>query len=95
MFGTSGAGKSTLMEILHTINPYITIHQKDTTRVPRKTESKEGATDLRFVKDFNKENYDLVYHKYGQYYGVRRDLLLKAFQNIINSYIRKSTSNIL
>ncbi len=81
VFGTSGAGKSTLMEILHKINSNITIHQKDTTRNPRKTESKEGATDLRFVKDFKTEDYDVAYHKYGNYYGIRRDLLLKAFEN--------------
>lgn len=81
VFGTSGAGKSTLMEILHKINPNITIHQKDTTRNPRETEAKEGATDLRFVKNFKTEEYDVIYHKYGNYYGIRRDLLLKAFEH--------------
>jgi guanylate kinase len=81
VFGTSGAGKSTLMEILKKINPNITVHQKDTTRKPRKTESSDGALDLRFVEDFKSEDYDVVYHKYGNYYGIRREVLLKAFEN--------------
>ena len=81
VFGSSGAGKSTLMEILRKINANITIHQKDTTREPRKTESADGATDLRFVKELKQEDYDIIYHKYGNYYGIRRDLLIKAFEN--------------
>lgn len=81
IFGSSGAGKSALMEILQKISPNITIHRKDTTRQPRKTENSEGALDLRFVKELNAEEYDLIYHKYGNYYGIRKDSLLDAFKN--------------
>lgn len=81
VFGTSGAGKSILMDILHKINPNITINKKDSTRKPRISESKKGSIDLRFVKHLKKEDYDVIYHKYSNFYGIRRDTMLKAFQN--------------
>jgi guanylate kinase len=81
VFGTSGAGKSTLIEILHKISENITVHRKDTTREPRPTEDGKEVLDLRFVRELNKDDYDVIYHKYSHYYGIRRDLLIKAFQN--------------
>lgn len=78
---SSGSGKSIIIEILQKISKNITIHKKDTTRLPRKTENKECCLDLRFVKEFNKEDCDIIYHKYDHYYGIRRDQLIKAFEN--------------
>jgi guanylate kinase len=80
VFGTSGAGKSSLITLLKKIDPKITIHQKDTTRLPRKTESKEGSLDLKFVNKLKKEDYEIIYYKYGNYYGIRKDILKQSYK---------------
>src|SRR3989338_7219514 len=140
VFGTSGAGKSTLMEILHKINSNITIHQKDTTRNPRKTETKEIhfiiMRDIHAIQQFKymypdvkaiyihtdpkeipkrlqeREGVDFnerlkrVKEEFNEFVenNISFDHVIvnfwdlkdaqKQIQNIINSYIRKSTSKI-
>lgn len=86
-YGSSGSGKSSLIEIVEKIASNITVHRKDTTRKPRPNENPDKSLDLRFLsqKDFDTNTrsgeYDLVYEKYGGLYGVRRDQLIKAFEN--------------
>lgn len=79
IFGASGSGKSTILRLLQKISPNVSIHRKDSTRPPRKTEPKEGTIELRFVKILNNEEYDIIYPLYGHLYGVRKNLLMKAF----------------
>ena len=87
VYGSSGSGKSTLIETVQKVAPNITVHRKDTTRQPRETESLDGTLDLRFLdrtefdKNTEKGEYDVVYEKYGNLYGIRKDQLNKAFEN--------------
>lgn len=88
VFGSSGSGKSTLIELLQKIDPTVTVHQKDTTREHRPgVEAPEGTSDLRFItlEEFEerrkKGEYAMVYHTYGNFYGVQQDQLTRAFEN--------------
>lgn len=82
LYGVSGTGKSRVMDVLAMANSAITVHVKDTTRVQRE----DAERDLRFLSEEEfRENtangeYDVVYHKYGHFYGVRRDILIRAFE---------------
>lgn len=82
LYGVSGTGKSRVMDILAMANSAITVHVKDTTR----TQRDEVERDLRFITEdeFRDNNtngeYEVVYHKYGHFYGVRRDRLRVAFE---------------
>lgn len=83
VFGSSGAGKTKLIELVRQLAPNITVHKKDTTRQVRLNEDPEKSIDLRFIPreefETNREDYDVIYTKYGELYGVRRDQFLKAF----------------
>ena len=86
IYGVSGAGKSAFLEILREINLNISIHKKDTTR---KADEKEiidnEISELNFIarKDFKRKRkegiYELVYMKYGNYYGVIKEQINRAF----------------
>ena len=84
VFGSSGAGKTTLLELVRQLAPNVTVHRKDTTRKPRLNEDPSKSIDLRFVSreefEAHRTEYDVVYTKYGDLYGVRRDQLIKAFE---------------
>jgi len=74
LYGASGSGKSTLLKKIVGIKG-VSIHRKDTTRMPRSREDPEGTFELRFLKKLDKKDYTLVYKQYGDYYGIRRDLI--------------------
>lgn len=76
LYGASGSGKSTLLHFLK--KKGFSIHTKDTTRPPRKTESGKETLELRFLDKLHRENYAVIYKQYGYLYGVRKDLLKKA-----------------
>ncbi|MDX2154025.1 MAG: hypothetical protein SFV54_25015 [Bryobacteraceae bacterium] len=81
LYGVSGSGKSTVMKILGLVNKALTVHTKDSTRKPGTNED-----DLRCISEdefrANEANgvYELIYYKYGNYYGIRRDQLRDAFE---------------
>jgi guanylate kinase len=82
LYGVSGTGKSTVIDILSMANKALSVHVKDTTREQRQ----EKERDLRFMSEeefrerSSKGEYEVIYHKYGHFYGVRRDTLLTAFE---------------
>ncbi len=80
LYGASGSGKSTLLRFIKN-RKGCSIHQKDTTRPPRKNENSTGVLELRFQKKLTPANYNLIYKQYGYFYGVRKDLIDKAIKN--------------
>ncbi|HBU07087.1 MAG TPA: hypothetical protein DEB09_03300 [Candidatus Magasanikbacteria bacterium] len=83
IYGASGVGKSMITKMVKSFisDLKITIHRKDTTRSPRKGESKSGTDDLGFVKKMSNNKYAVIYNYCGHKYGVRNDLLNKAFMD--------------
>ena len=85
--GSSGSGKSALIELLEESSYNVSVHRKDSTREHRPNESPEGTLDLRFLdqatfeKNRKRGKYDIVYEKYGNLYGIRKDQLTEAFEN--------------
>ena len=79
VFGASGSGKSTLLDIITQICPQATVHRKLTTRKIRPGESAQNAKDLVFVDEVDPRKCEVVYRKFGNDYGVRKDLLRQAF----------------
>jgi len=80
IYGASGSGKSTILTLIKNIKN-VSIHQKDTTRPPRKKENINKILELRFKNDLNENDYLLIYKQYGYFYGVRKDLISKAIEN--------------
>ncbi len=80
VYGASGSGKSTILNLIKDIKN-VSIHKKDTTRSLRKNEEKNGTLDIRFINKFNKNEYSLIYKQWGNYYGIRKDLICKAIDN--------------
>lgn len=80
IYGASGSGKSTILNFVKNIKN-VSIHKKDTSRSLRKNETKNDSLDIRFVKQLNKKEYELIYSQWGNHYGIRRDLISKAIKN--------------
>lgn len=81
VYGASGSGKSEMMKIIDRVCLEATIHKKFTTRGRRPKESPENLLDLELVKEFDENLCEATYFKYGNYYGIRKDLLEKAYRN--------------
>jgi guanylate kinase len=86
IYGVSGGGKSTFIEILSKVNSSITIHKKDTTREPDDKEIAVINSELNFLDiqkfDSKRERgeYEVVYLKHGNYYGVLSNQLTESFE---------------
>jgi len=81
LFGASGSGKSTILRMVSRLLENTSIHKKDSDRDPRKTEDPNGELEMNFVKKVIKEDCDIVYHLYGHEYGVKKDQIIRAFEN--------------
>lgn len=86
-FGPSGCGKSAILEAVLKDIPNSSIHQKETTRPPRRKESGSGTADLKFVDSIDTDNSVLIYSLYGHDYSVREDLILKAIEGKENHFV--------
>lgn len=83
--GVSGVGKSTILNLLKKTDAShsITVHQKDTTRTPRPSDSDFQDVSCISTEEFEKRRrnreYELIFTgKSGKLYGVRHDQLVKA-----------------
>ena len=81
VYGASGSGKSTLLNMVSELSSNITIHKKDSDRKPRPLEKGKTLKELSFKKKLNPKDYILVYEMFKNKYGIRKDLLLKSFEN--------------
>ncbi len=81
VYGASGSGKSAILNMISDLSSRISIHRKDTNRKPRPKEKGKTLKELRFVSSFNPDEYVIIYEQFGNKYGIRKDLLSKAFEN--------------
>lgn len=84
LYGVSGAGKSAALQIIQSLGGGVTLHIKDSTK--KLDPGEPPPVDLRLLaeKDFAarkaRGEYEIVYQKYGAYYGIRADRFRKAFE---------------
>lgn len=80
VYGASGCGKSHVLDMIIKICPEASVHQKLTTRKPRENEDPENCRDLKFVNNIDPDECEVVYGKFSAHYGVRRELLERAYR---------------
>ncbi len=81
VYGASGSGKSAILNMISDLSDRVSIHRKDTDRKQRPTEKGKSLKELRFVSSLKQEDYALIYEQFGNKYGIRKDILSKAFEN--------------